>query len=1263
MKSILSAPRFLAFLAAFAAFATQTATASFLEDLAVNPNKVASSPYATGGDVILQLGTSEYVHIFTNTAAAATFAPSENLTAWVLLVGGGGGGNACNGSTYPGGAGGGGFVEETGVALAAGDYAVTVGAGGAGVKSNSGYKDGGASTLAVSATETITAYGGGASTRAAGRNGASPSGGAYASGTSYDPGSPTHGTQGNAGYKGHSMGGGGGGAGGAAKAPYGTSKSDTKRYGSAGGDGRATDILGFTQYFGGGGGGASSNNTDYRTNPGGMGGGGTGGAAGQADRTNAYGGENGLGGGAGGVYQASNSGVAGKGGDGIVAIRYAVSATGAPIVRDVSVSCAGGASAAVAAIVANAGTADATVYFKAWPSSGAEGGAGTVTKTVGSVLAGSTYVSLSPVVGGLSFDTTYDWKVWAENSSGTSSVATGTLSTHSTSLAATATGATETTLSGGLYRIFTFAENGTFTVPSGKTGFAKILVVGGGGAGGFGGGGGGGAGGVVYSPEAYLTSGTYAVTVGVGGTAPTTYGSNAANRGGSSSFGDLVSVSGGGAGPNPARAGNNAYDGNVSGGSSAGTFSLKYSVSGIDGQGNAGGNGHNASTATQVNGSYGTSGGGGGASSPGGDGSLSAGGAGGDGLACAITGETLYYGAGGGGSIYYLASGTGGAGGQGGGGAGGSVTSEAEERNGSAGTFYGAGGGSGALNSSGQGGAGGAGYQGVVIVRYTDYSQAGDTPLLEILGVSDIGTDEAALSVSVPYTGSADSTVTLSLALAYEEGGTAFSTRTIQDFVGSQTVLLDSLSPGRTYYVTVTGTASTGSAIASTSFTTAPMFGEPLAYTPAGGVLGYTVDGVAAADSQRLELWVGADASSMTNQATYTDAALLAAGAHTVQPFATEQFGETLSILLRHVAVVGSLAFTNDTAVLSTTIADGATYTWRSDVPDGLWCDSANWTSSGGMRGWPTAGSTAKFPAMTATARVDRAVTVAQTQFTANGAVTLKGTVAAASLTTGFSNDTTSFPAGNWTLDGLALVRSPSVKVTMNGNTATLVLTNGASYASADDFVLANSTASATIRKGSSLSIKTLGGAGTAGGALPTFLLDGGTITTTDGVNLSYGGAVNKPGLHLILAGASARITSGNGSFFSTYTNAVVTLELDAAGGYSRTDALIKATGGSTMMAASGYTLVFEAPLSSVSKKSPRCDIMVADWSRSSINTSLVAFGEHEENADCYFFYTTDADPSGTRYKSGAEVTAAGATVKYLWYHHHASPGFFLSVR
>lgn len=97
-------------------------------------------------------------------------------------------------------------------------------------------------------------------------------------------------------------------------------------------------------------------------------------------------------------------------------------------------------------------------------------------------------------------------------------------------------------------RVYFFAEVGehSFTVPSGFNATAKVLVVGGGGAGGGTNGGGGGGGQVVYNEAMTLTAGeTYTVTVGAGGIAdPKKW---TGGNGGDSSFGS-VSAIGGGAG-------------------------------------------------------------------------------------------------------------------------------------------------------------------------------------------------------------------------------------------------------------------------------------------------------------------------------------------------------------------------------------------------------------------------------------------------------------------------------------------------------------------------------------------------------------------------------------------------------------------------------------------------------------------------------------------------------------------------------------------
>ena len=190
------------------------ARASFLGDLAANPNVVSSSPYATGGDLVLKLGEAEYVHIFTNTAAAATFTPAQALTARILVVGGGGPGDWGQ-KGWTGGGGAGGLVERSGVALEAGtDYAVTVGVGGD-MQTSSARVSGSNSFF-----DSITAYGGGygggngwGATK--GGNGGSGGGAQYNEGVS--GGSGTAG-QGNAGgsivvTSGKNMCGGGGGAG------------------------------------------------------------------------------------------------------------------------------------------------------------------------------------------------------------------------------------------------------------------------------------------------------------------------------------------------------------------------------------------------------------------------------------------------------------------------------------------------------------------------------------------------------------------------------------------------------------------------------------------------------------------------------------------------------------------------------------------------------------------------------------------------------------------------------------------------------------------------------------------------------------------------------------------------------------------------------------------------------------------------------------------------------------------------------------------
>jgi hypothetical protein len=61
------------------------------------------------------------------------------------------------------------------------------------------------------------------------------------------------------------------------------------------------------------------------------------------------------------------------------------------------------------------------------------------------------------------------------------------------------------------------------------------------------------------------------------------------------------------------------------------------------------------------------------------------------------------------------------------------------------------------------------------------------------------------------------------------------------------------------------------------------------------------------------------------------------------------------------------------------------------------------------------------------------------------------------------------------------------------------------------------------------------------------------------------------------------------------------------------------------------------------------------------IVVSSIAFGEVDRKGS-YFYYTTSLSDTA-RYKSAAEVTAASATAKCLWYHHAPPSGMFLIVR
>ena len=241
----------------------------------------------------------------------------------------------------------------------------------------------------------------------------------------------------------------------------------------------------------------------------------------------------------------------------------------------------------------------------------------------------------------------------------------------------------------------------------------EYLVVAGGGAGGYAYGGGGGAGGYRTATGLEISAGTYAVTVGAGAAAATTY---TQNNGSNSQFSTIIST-GGGCGAQDGNAAGNGGSGGGSNYSGSATIGLGNTPSTSPSQGNNGGAGDTVAA------NFGGGGGGAGAAGYAGTHGTFPGN-GGVGLSSSISGVSTYYAGGGGGWTRNTGSTVGGLGG----GANGA----------SDGTGY-----SGTVNSGGGGGSTahgyntGAGGSGIVIIRYSDvYSPASSTIGLSTYTVS-----------------------------------------------------------------------------------------------------------------------------------------------------------------------------------------------------------------------------------------------------------------------------------------------------------------------------------------------------------------------------------------------------------------------------------------------------------------------------------------------------------------------------------------------
>jgi len=300
----------------------------------------------------------------------------------------------------------------------------------------------------------------------------------------------------------------------------------------------------------------------------------------------------------------------------------------------------------------------------------------------------------------------------------------------------------------GLYSVESFTTTGAcnWTVPSGVTSIA-YLVVGGGGGGASGGGGGGG---VLtnhgVSTLTVIPNAVMSVVVGAGGI----YGGGGAGgstvyatSGGNSTFGSITAT-GGGYGGTKARS---PGDGGSGGGGGFDNSGQRISF-GVVGQGNSGGR--------SDRGSYGAGGGGGGAGAVGANApQIHLGGAGGIGVSTSITGTLTPLGGGGGGGVNNNDNASnlngGGLGGSGGGGNGSTLGyGTGAYFDGTAGAANTGGGGGGTDPESNLAGNGGSG---IVIIRYLTPAAAPTSLNLPIIsGVARTG--EILSSSSGDWTGS-----------------------------------------------------------------------------------------------------------------------------------------------------------------------------------------------------------------------------------------------------------------------------------------------------------------------------------------------------------------------------------------------------------------------------------------------------------------------------------------------------------------------------
>lgn len=271
-----------------------------------------TSTIATGGDTVQNINGYR-IHTFTTVGTSAFKPLSGSLSVEVLVVAGGGSG----GVRHAGGGGAGGYIYNSSF-LVSGAVAVTVGDGGAARLGSAGAGSGNSGNNSVFSS--LTAIGGGYGSQADVSGSGGSSGGVY---SNYARGAASQGFQGGTGNAGGEefqyQGGGGGGAGSVGLTGGG---GNNYRAGN-GGSGLPFSVSGTSTYYAGGGGGSTVTNMSLALGGvGGIGGGGSGGGYGSPNGTA---GTNGTGGGGGaGGFDGGTNYPSGKGGSGIVIVRYPV---------------------------------------------------------------------------------------------------------------------------------------------------------------------------------------------------------------------------------------------------------------------------------------------------------------------------------------------------------------------------------------------------------------------------------------------------------------------------------------------------------------------------------------------------------------------------------------------------------------------------------------------------------------------------------------------------------------------------------------------------------------------------------------------------------------------------------------------------------------------------------------------------------------------------------------------------------------------------